>query len=279
MSDGKFNTGQQLEEIGWRQGSIVKAEDIIQLLEKSSKDFCDKCILIIASQSCDITNFNVEDDPILELSIGRVVKEQNGNCTFNKNARILHTELKCKSKNSTVSEDIFVELKACEKIQVDKSKFLSISPDRKRILANEQLKGYVSWLAARYSRPALPTAFNDRISMVDPKNKRKNKAKSANDLLLGIYVEIIPDKEIPDGETYMVNLLGLVSANFSGDIKKVEAAIDGYAEILTKAGMDVKTAISGEDKVSIADINRFKRFYYDDLSFRNGSVLPPETKF
>ena len=277
MSDEKCNIGQQLEEIGWRQGSIVKSEDIIQLIGKRSKDFGDECILIIASQSCDITNFKVEDDPILELSIGRVVKAQNGNCTFNKNARILHTELKYKSNNSTVSEDVFVELKACEKIQIDKSMFLDICPDGKRILVNEQLKGYVGWLAARYSRPALPTAFNDRISKVDPKNKRKNKAKSANDLLLGIYVEIIPDKEISDDQVYMVNLLGLVPANFSGDVKKVKAAIDGYSEILTKAGMDVTVAISGEDQVSIADIKRFKRFYYDDLSFRNDSELPPET--
>jgi hypothetical protein len=133
-------------------------------------------------------------------------------------------------------------------------------------------------LAARYSRPALPTEFNDRIAAADPKDQRRKKAKGINKHLSGIYVEIIPDAEIPKNQNYRVNLLGLVSAGFGGDLTKIEAALEEYAEIMRQAKMDVSVAVRSETEVSIAVIKRFKRFYYDDLSFRDGTPLPPEVE-
>lgn len=267
--------GTHLEKAGWRQGSIVKHENIQRLLNIACMPHEAGLMLVVASQSCDIANNNLESEPCIELSIARKIHSPKGELTHNKNPRTLHTHL-TSLQDSVISED-HIELRAFEKYPVPKESFLEISPDSDKVFEDKQLKSYVGWLSARYSRPALPTAFNNRVSKADPKGKLRKQANIGNEQLSGIYVEIFPDQEIEENEKYRVNLLGLLPARFTGDKSTAEATINAYAEMLKKAGMDVDYSLRTEDEVSIATINRFKRFYLDDLSFRGGTPLPPET--
>lgn len=270
--------GNQLEEAGWRQGSVVNPLDLQHLLDSIGIPYEVDLVLLLASQSCDIANNNVESDPYIELSVARRIEGAKGHLTHNKNPRILHTYITCRMSNGEVSTEENLELKAFEKIAIPKEKLVGLLPDLDSLLEDRQLQSYVAWLAARYSRPALPTAFNNRIRVADPKGKLRDKAKKSNAHLVGIYVEILPDAEIKDDESYSVNLLGLLPAGFVGDSNKAENAINAYAEILRNAGMEVVSAIHTEDHISLASIKRFKRFYYDDLSLKEGTPLPPETQ-
>jgi hypothetical protein len=269
--------GNQLEEAGWRQGSIVRPSDLQRLLDSKDLPYEKGLILLVASQSCDIANNNIDSDPYIELSTARRIEGAKGHLTHNKNPRMLHTHIICRTGDAAVFDENHLELRAFEKYVIPKEVFLELTPDPDCVLEGKQLQSYVAWLAARYSRPALPTAFNNRVKAADPKDKLREKVKKGNEQLVGIYVEIFPDAEIQDGETYSVNLLGLLPASFSGDSRKAENAIDTYAEVLRKAGMDVTPRILKEDNVSVAVLKRFKRFYYDDLSLREDAPLPPET--
>ncbi|WP_419582595.1 hypothetical protein [Thiolapillus sp.] len=235
-------------------------------------------MLLVASQSCDIANNNVDTDPYIELSVARKIEESKGHLTYNKNPRILHTYVTCRTSDGDVFSEEILELKAFERIVIQKEVLAELQPDPDRVLEDRQLKSYVAWLAARYSRPALPTTFNNLIRDADPKGKLRNKVKKGNEQLVGIYVEIIPDAEIKDDESYNVNLLGLLPAGFVGDSSKAENAINAYADVLRSAGMEVTVATHTEDKISLAMIKRFKRFYYDDLSLKEETPLPPETQ-
>ena len=270
--------GGQLEKAGWRQGTVVKSENIKDLLDTVDISYEEGLVLLVASQSCDIANNNIESDPYIELSLGRVVSKINGNLAHNKNPRLLHTVFTCRTEDAEVFSETPIEFKAFEKIAIPKGGLVELLPDQSRVLEEKQLKSYVAWLAARYSRPALPTAFNERLKSADPKDKLRGKVKKGNEQLSGIYVEIIPDAEISGDESYHVNLLGLLPAGFDGDHSKAKSAIDVYADVMRRAGMDVLADVSTEDSISIAVITRFKRFYYDDLSFRDDAPLPPETK-
>jgi hypothetical protein len=271
--------GSQLEEAGWRQGSVVSASDIQQLIDIiGGISFTEDLMLIVASQSCDIANNNVDTDPYIELSVARKIEAPKGHLTHNKNPRILHTHITCRTSDGDVFTEENLELMAFEKIALPKERLAGLQPDSDRVLEDRQLKSYVAWLAARYSRPALPTKFNDLIRAADPKGKLRDKAKTGNEQLVGIYVEIIPDAEIKDDESYNVNLLGLLPAGFSGDSNKAENAINAYADVLRSTGMEVTVATRTEDQISLAAIKRFKRFYYDDLSLKEETPLPPETQ-
>lgn len=270
--------GDELEKAGWRQGAIVKPADNSEILKSIGHEHDDGLILIIASQSCDIANNNRESDPYIEISIVRCVDKLDGNLTHNKNPRKLHARLQVYTEDADIVREQHIEIRAFEKLRVPKEYFENLAPDESTLLNDIDLEGYVAWLAARYSRPALPTEFNNRIAAADPNDKLRKKAKGTNEQLSGIYVEIIPDAEIPKEQNYKVNLLGLVSAGFEGDLAKVEAALEEYAKVMRQAKMDVTAALRKESEVSIADIKRFKRFYYDDLSFKAEAPLPPEVE-
>jgi hypothetical protein len=268
--------GSHLEKAGWRQGSIVKPENIQALLEAAGHAYEPNVILLLASQSCDVANNDIESDPYIELSIAKPIAAEEGHLTHNKNPRILHTSISCRTGDENVATVTHLEIKAFEKLFIPKECLKDLQPEQDKKLEQQQQRSYVAWLAARYSRPALPTAFNNRIKDADPRGKLRKKAKQGSLCLTGIYIEITPDAEIGEGESYSVNLMGLLPADFKGDTTKAEGVINAYAEVMRTAGMDVTAVIRKEDEVSVATIKRFKRFYLDDLSFRDNAPLPPD---
>lgn len=268
--------GNDLEQQGWRQGSLIQDIDALELSAILGIQFDDSCFFIIASQSCDIANNQIEADPFIELSLARGISKQNGNLTHNKNPRLLHTNVLHRSADIDIAQELHIELKAFEKFQLPKEALLGRNPDPECFFSDDLLRSYVEWLSARYSRPALPTAFNDRIRNADNKNKLRDKAKKASISLTGIYVSIFPDTEIGHDDTYNVQLLGLLPANFQGDRTSANSAMQTYEGILKEAGMNVTTSLQTEDQISIAVMRRFKRFYLDDLSFKDDSTLPVE---
>lgn len=270
--ENSSSIGLQLEEKGWRQGSLVNSQDNPKLYS----DYDEATVLIVASQSCDIAQENLDLEPFVELSVGRIIANWSGNFSYGKNPRKLHLEIRVEANDLSASQ--YVELIASRKIQVNKSELSAFYPDTSSILLDHQLKTYIHWLAARYSRPALPTKFNDLISDYDKKDKHRKLAKFLNPYLSGIYVEINPDAEISDGQKYQVNLLGLTPIDVSDtQLDEAEKLLQEYAAIMRNAGMDVVAKTQKEDEVSFAFMKRFKRFYFDDLSLRDGYTLPIET--
>lgn len=169
--------GTQLEHSGWRQGSIVEQADVQHLLGNTTINYDDGIILIVASQSCDIANNTIESDPFVEFSLAHRIEALSGHLTFNKNPRTLHTQIHTRTEDEQILAHELIELRAFEKILVPKEQLLDLLPDPNRTFEESLLVNYVAWLSARYSRPALPTSFNDRIRSADPKGKLRDKAK------------------------------------------------------------------------------------------------------
>lgn len=266
--------GTQLEQNGWRQGAIVKQHDVSSVLAHAKVEYDDKLILVVASQSCDIASKNIELDPIIEFSVARNITKLDGNCTYNKNPRILHTTISICSNDINIIDNQYIELKAFEKFSFSKHELLKLQPDTSRII--EDMASYIDWLSARYKRIALPTEFNNRIAAVEGKTDRRRKiAKENNQHLSGIYIQVTPNIEITADQSYCVNLLGLVMADFKDDRVKVKAALEKYAQIMRDAGMDVTCKLQSEDEVSYAMMRHFQRFSYDDLSHREHTVPKP----
>ena len=129
-------------------------------------------------------------------------------------------------------------------------------------------------MGARYRRPEFPTAFNDALERVDRSAKRRRKlAKSLNPHASGIYLELLPNTELANGQTYRVNLLALMLHEHSNQRSTIEEHLKDLATLLRDAGMEVKEAVRSEEETSVATIRRFLRFNFDDISEReNGPV-------
>lgn len=261
-----------LEALGWRQGSFVKPESVEKLLGDIDSMFTISVndLLIVASQSCDVASSQEE---YIELSIVRLLPagEFSKQYSHNRHPRTLHIE----ANSNSSDEKIILELKAHEKIQIKKSLLEEFEPNNSIYFLEENLNLYVDWLAGRYKRPALPTKFDQLIASSDKKGKRKKIAKRANDYLAGIYVEIYPNRDITDDETYSVNLLGIASNDQS--IISATDALNNYADILKDAGMDVSTPkVVTEFQVSVGTLRQYQRINFDYLSYEENNLLPPD---
>ena len=146
QSEDHSSTCLQLEEKGWRQGSLVSLQDIPKLYG----EYDEATILIVASQSCDIAQENLELEPFVELSIGRVISNLSGNFSYGKNPRKLHLEIRVNTDDLFTTK--YVELIASKKIQVNKVDLASFYPETESIILDHQLNVYVHWLAAQGNR-------------------------------------------------------------------------------------------------------------------------------
>ncbi|RUO23919.1 hypothetical protein CWE09_12270 [Aliidiomarina minuta] len=272
-------TGRELEKNGWRQGSILNDDDAIELAKNCGFQADFKFYAVVSSQSCDIANNNPELEPYVEVYFARADLEAlDGNFEHNKNARLLHTKFLQRTEGNDLSKEKFIEIKAFDKKFIPKDWFNGRSPDSRRAFEDYDVRNFSDWLAARYSRPALPSEFNRRLNEADPKGVLRKKAKKATNQLSGMYVEIHPFDEIGEEERYRVNLLGTLVVDYDGDLDAAESALESHANVLRAAGMDVICRLAKEDEISIALIRRFKRFYYDDLSFSVDAPLPAEAR-
>lgn len=266
-----------MENLGWLQGSLVKQENILQLLtifgdEKLIRD-SSNIALIVASGSCDVAN---PSDPFVEFSIARYKDSVDGNYNFNKNPRQLHCNLESSMENS-----FCIELMAYEKISIAKTQIPEgISPETGIKFNKNELFFYVEWLSGRYNRPAFPTEFDRRIDKEWKKDKRKNEASKISENVMGIYAKVYPDAEIEEDQNYAVDLLAIVVPNLnkeSEEYTKIEKFLRKYKEVLQKAKMDVgEVQILTELRISVATFKQYKRFNMDDLSFKKNHPLPSE---
>ena len=263
-----------LEALGWRQGSFIDSESVAKLIGDMNSKFTISAndLLVVASQSCDVASSQEE---YIELSIVRLLRagEFSKQYSHNCHPRVLHIE----ANSNSSDEKINLKLQAHEKIQIEKQLLEEHTPDSSINFSEENLNQYVDWLAGRYKRPALPTKFDQLIAFSDKKGKRKKIAKRANDYLTGIYVEIYPNRDINDGETYSVNLLGITSGEQS--ITFATDVLNDYADILKDAGMDVSVSKVGtEFQISLGTLRQYQRINFDYLSYEESNPLPPDTR-
>ena len=261
-----------LEELGWRQGSFVKSESVAKLISAINCDFIISAtdVLIVASQSCDVASSQEE---YIELSISRPLPmaKLEKQYSYNRHPRILHTTANTRGSDSKIE----LSLLAHEKFTITKTLLEIHHPDDSILFSEEDLNGYIDWLAGRYKRPALPTKFDQLIAASDRSGKRKKIAKRANNCLTGIYVNIYPNRDTIDDEVYSVDLLGI--AYDENSITSANEMLNEYAEILINAGMDVSIPkIGTEFQIAVGTLRQYQRINFDYLSYEENNPLPPD---
>lgn len=102
--------------------------------------------------------------------MARRIQAIDGNLTYNKNSQILLTAILSKTHVEDIFSEVNIELKAFERVSIPMEDIVALKPNQNSVLEDRQLKSYVAWLVCRYSRPSLPTTFNKRIRVADPKN-------------------------------------------------------------------------------------------------------------
>lgn len=274
-----------LEKRGWLQGALINKEQSLTLLAKSTlidvilQDLEDKDFdLIVVTQSCNIASDKVTT---IQLAIAYHLESRDKQREYNKAPRELDTYYfeTIEIKGEATSIERSVRIKILEKVFLPKLELLSVSRKQDVLFAEKEKRSFVDWLGAHYTKPALPTQFNDMIAAQknktngSKKNARK-KEKKLQTNFLGVYVNIIPNRDLQDGEQYSVQLLGLI--NSDADTSTAIQELDDFTNILKDAGMIIQSSVKSENQVSVAVIRNFTRFYLDELSYSENSHFPPD---
>lgn len=170
-------------ETPWRQGHLLGSDAIARLgLVNSIKP--ENTVVIVASHDCDLAQAP-EGEPNIEVIIGRLVTDQDGNCTHAKNARRLHLEF----MGVAVS---WVEFEATAKVAIDKLKLNDFHPRADLRLSPENQAIFQMWLASRYRRSAFPDEFERRLTSKEFKLHEKitKAVKPHGDLITGVFFDV-----------------------------------------------------------------------------------------
>lgn len=262
----------QIKLRGWRQGSVLPAELARALCEDNllpwelSKDE----LLVVISHDCDVTNSEFHIEPKVELirAVLHPKSRKHGQLFWAKNPRSYQLESPC------ADAPAIWQFSIQDRVSVPRQFLLLATPDSKRSLSSDDLKGLRRWLARRYFRVALPDAFNDRTS--DAVRKLRNKLKSKGDLLTAIYLLVV-DEELAASEPYDITMFGSMRVgDFDVPAKRKEAQVvlDRVEAALADCdGIDIKESVlRSEAEISLDEIRKLKRWDFDDLTIRSERI-------
>ncbi|CAN5405450.1 hypothetical protein BH09ACT1_BH09ACT1_21360 [soil metagenome] len=253
-----MNDADDIRMRGWTQGSFLSAADF---------DLSGMDTYLLISHPCDVVSSDFGRDPFVEAVPLHLVDGTDGNLTFGKNSRRLQ-----------ISRDgVVLEVIATEKIVISRSSLIGKSPID--VLSENDQRLLASWLSARYARPAFADEFNRRMSSVSKKISKV--LKSQGEHLSGIYVATSAAELDADSSYQLTLVLTMLLDEFRDADLFVEAseACDTIAALFDEAtGIDLTSLeLVSEDEMSLDALRRFRRWDYDDLSFRAGDdrTLPP----
>lgn len=213
----------------WRQGHLLGGDAIAALGLRHTIE-PEQTLVIVASHDCDLTQAP-EGEPVIEVVIGRLVADKDGNCTHAKNARKLHVEF--------VGTAVFwVEFEATAKISVDKLALNEFGPRTDTHLTPENHATFQMWLASRYRRSAFPDEFERRLTSREFKLHEKiaKAVKPHGELITGVFFDVDEGIEVTrDGsdDTYTLDITILHAAD--PDFEAAEKAADTAAQAIEKA--------------------------------------------
>lgn len=213
----------------WRQGHLL-TDDAITALGLQHWETPDQTLVIVASHDCDLAQ-PPEKEPNIEVVIGRLAPEKDGNSTHAKNARKLHIEF-------TGADTFWVEFEATAKAKVDKLELNRFAPRSETTLSPECHAVFQMWLASRYRRSAFPDEFERRLTSKDFKlHERISKAvRPHGELIAGVFFDVDEGVEINRNsadDTYTLDIIIMHSAD--SDFEAAEKAAESAAAAIAKA--------------------------------------------
>lgn len=216
-------------ETPWRQGHLL-GNDAIDALGLRLDMAPEQTLVIVATHDCDLAQ-EPEGEPRIEVVIGRLAVEKDGNCTHAKNARRLHVEF---------AGDVafWAEFEATAKVSIDKLTLNPFAPRSDAHLHPENHAIFQMWLASRYRRSAFADEFERRLTSKEFKLHEKiaKAVKPHGDLIAGVFFDVDGGEEVtrhgPD-DTYTLDITILHAAD--PDFDSAEKAADAAAKAIKTA--------------------------------------------
>lgn len=220
--------GSQLDEKGWQAGAVIRHDCVPVLLPhltrygQEAPTFEHHDWLVVLSQTCDVVQHDLEKEPLVEILHCRPVEELRPDFQGRKSTR----RLDFRANKETHANVCLTAHATADRYVVTRDLLLSFSPDENRRLSEKAVINLHEWYALRYSRPAWPDAFVDRINAA--KNVRKKLSTALKQVPtddVEVRVAIKPyDQELAKGQSYNIALYFIVDRDQWNGSDEIRAA-------------------------------------------------------
>lgn len=265
--------GEWTRETRWRQGSAIELGASLSLGLLKPEDGHSRIVLVV-SHDCDIAEDNLDNEPNVEVIIGRIISQADPNLTHAKSPNRLHLDV-IRDGGSAV-----IELRATEKHQLLKSVLAPFEPDPSITLDSRSRETLQAWLSSRYRRAAFPDALNQHLA---PLRETLQKIGKQNpNAVIGFYIYFEPDLELKSLEEPYEVWIVVVFDHFVQDAEQY--AQEATARITTRMEAKFRTNTGwrgvelrgcdacADDEFSLYQAMTFKAFPLEYLSLRKAEA-------
>jgi len=220
--------------------------------------------LVLISHDCDIVHHSYALEPYVEFFIARPAVKQDGSKTKGKNPRHLQFHLSIDGKSE------LYEISIHEKYRDARNVLERGEPALSSSISQTDIRMISRWAAKRYSRPAFPSSFNDRISAA-AKKKIKRTLEQYGGKVSGIFIFLETDHELQADQTYRVVVRVVAPKSALDNDEEERVLIKLIAELQTAfaicPGIEVmELKLDSEADFSLEDFNMCRLWDYEFLS-------------
>ena len=252
----------------WVQGALLEPSATRNYI--TEEDVSETDVLIVISQSCDIVCVSYDVEPFVELHVGHSIGEIDGNNAFGKSPRVLDFQTTVNGGDRKL-RILDRERKRVPRQVLERAVPIGVMPEA-------DVRMVSRWTANRYTRPALPDAFNARRAKAKDAIT-KLASRDAKDVT-GFYIALNTFDELSEGTDYELALLSITRKTIADDAVRFAGVIkvtEGIGKLLNDHGIRVVDVIArSAANVSLEDIALYSRLELDHLSERNGGERPVE---
>jgi hypothetical protein len=267
---------------GWRQGSVftltVSRPIVLGHMDRITvPDFVigDDARLLLTSHDCDVVHPGIHEPRIEVCPAVALNGRLSGNFTGTRNPRRLHIELEINGVARPY------ELRAPTRFDIDREVLEAAQPDPQARITPRHRDHFLHWLAKRFRRIALPTAFDGRIS-ADTRRALRTIIDPLTDSVDTVLIALNPDdQELEPDTPYVIQIVALMSENDFTDGERrgpVEEALGQIQQLIDRCpGIELEVCVAeSAGRMTIDVFREFAIWDYDDLSL-NANIVPPRS--
>jgi hypothetical protein len=258
----------------WRQGALltIQAASELHLLDPDAPESTFVCII---SHDCDLANDDLDEEPDVEVILGRMVAPKPDGYSWGKSIRTLHLQA---MRNNT---PFGLELRARNKRLVPKAALAAFVPDPEVVFNNQDIDTLRRWLAARYYRSAFPDDFNDFFSKSTNAAEKLEKAVRKFGGVTAVYFDLGGARVAP----YPLTIT--LAFDAGDDAEEASEAAEGVANKVTSIMETCLTSggpiqfkackAASEDDITVAQSRRLQQWRLDYVTAKasDGQLAPP----
>ena len=270
-----------VRDAGWRQGSVIQSDDRQTALAASIDWTPDPddvpFYLVVVTQDCDLVR-ELDVEPFIELVLCRRIDHVEPLYQNGRNPRLLHLPLT--EPEERIS---WLEISIHDRFRICKESLVDLAISNGVILENGDIRLLSCWIARRYTRPAFPDVFNQRLGAVDRQLESLFKSRDGR-VVSGLFLDVDEVENNPD-TPYDIGVritATLETWEDEGRRQMLDRFEDRLVSILDDCnGIGISRddiLVLPEDDLTLADLRQFKRLDkdYRSLPEQDGMEQPAD---